>query len=96
MGKFANSNLIMKKRLICFISVFCILGCSTINIPKYIKDEKPYKKVVYADFETALQATKEALNLSGWEVVSSSDPKVFEHSSLVDPNGKEIEVASFE
>ncbi|MBP9853462.1 MAG: hypothetical protein KBD53_01185 [Candidatus Omnitrophica bacterium] len=80
----------MNKKLLILLFVGCLTGCSTVTIPKYIKDENPYKQVINADYEKTLDATYQALKDSGWEIISKSDPNVFEHSSRTDPNSKQI------
>ncbi|MGE0269096.1 MAG: hypothetical protein AB7S78_11655 [Candidatus Omnitrophota bacterium] len=92
MARFVNFllKLHMRRRFLSLLMTGCLLGCSTVNVPKYIKDENPYKQVLYANFEKTLEATTKALNEAGWEIVSMSDPNVFEHSAIKDPNGKQL------
>jgi len=80
----------MPKKILLILVSLCLFGCSTVNIPKYIKDEKPYKQIVYANFEETLEAATKALSDAGWEIISKSDPNVFEHSASKDPNGQHL------
>ena len=67
----------MKKFWIFFLLIWCV-GCMTVKIPKYLKDEFPYKHKFYASFDDTLDATIQALNDSGWKVADTSHPAVFE------------------
>lgn len=69
--------------------LFGLIGCTTVNIPNYIKDDHPYTHLVYADFNAAIEATTQALADSGWVVIDQSDPTVFEHSSIQHEGGRE-------
>lgn len=80
----------MKKSIIALLVIGCLSGCTSVDVPKYIKDEHPYKQVIYASFEKTLEATTEALADAGWKIVSKSDPNVFEHSAVKDPNGQQV------
>ena len=68
------------KKWFCLILVFGFLGCATIDIPSYIKDEYPYEKTYYSDFTKVLHAVTQTLEKSGWKISGTSDPQVYERS----------------
>ena len=76
------------------IGIFCLAllsGCSTVEIPKYIKDVNPYDQTFYASFQNTLDATTKALEHYGWEIIETAEPSMFEHSKAVDsPTTKQI------
>ena len=80
----------MFRKFIAGVMLLSLAGCSTVNIPGYIKDKQPYTHLVYADFDTAVAAVRQALYDTGWEVVDESDPTVYEHSSVQDEGGREV------
>jgi len=66
-------------------------GCVSVKIPKYLKDEFPYKKKFYASFDETLTATQQALLDNGWHISDMSSPSVFEQDQApLDPQGKQI------
>lgn len=78
-----------------FFSVMvCLLvtaGCSTVQIPKYIKDQHPYQEEYYDSFQATLDATNKALSDFGWQVTETAEPSMFERSkAVVDPDTKQI------
>ena len=70
----------MKKFFFSIFLFLLVIGCSSTNIPNYVKDKHPYKKVFYADFDKAVNATKETVEELGWIVTKSTDPGVYEQS----------------
>lgn len=80
----------MKRIIQLGLFLVCLSGCATVSIPNYIKDDHPYTRTVYADFDQARAAAGKALQDSGWVVVDATDPTVFEHSSIQDEGGREI------
>ncbi len=78
------------KKALGLIVVIMLCGCSTVNIPKYIPDTRPHKQTMYASFDQTLQATKSALQGGGWEIVDTTDPNVYEHSTILTEDGQEI------
>ncbi len=71
----------MRKVIIGILLLSCI-GCVTVRIPKYLKDEFPYKRKYYANFDNTLDATMQALKELGWSVSDTSHPAVFEQDVL--------------
>ena len=83
------------KKLILLTLLMFLCGCASVDVPKYIKDDHPYKKTVYADFDEVFQATVKILKEFGWEVSGTSDPSVFERTaSGGDPQQKQILIFS--
>lgn len=81
----------MRKKIIwmCLLA-FMLSGCTTVNIPSYIKDDHPYTHLVYANFDEALETVKQVLNDKGWTVIDETDPTVYEHSAIKGEGGREI------
>lgn len=77
----------MSKRILFWISVFTVMGCASVTIPNYIRDEHPYHKKFYAPFDTVLEAAVHALEDSGWQVTKRTDPSVFERNKDAGTSG---------
>ena len=67
-------------KLILFLGLLAVSGCTTIAIPSYIKSENPYKKTFYTDFARTLDAVTNALTDTGWVVTEKTDPNFFEQN----------------
>ena len=85
----------MKKNIINFIvGTFCLVllgGCASINIPEYIPDRHPYKKIFYSRFDTVSDVTKHTLKELGWKITKETDPTIYERSRvLTDPYAQQI------
>ena len=80
----------MKKTSWLFALAVLLSGCTTVNIPSYIKDDHPQTQVIYANFDDTLEAVKQVLNAKGWTVVDETDPTVYEHSSIRDEGGRDL------
>lgn len=79
----------MKKYFLFSLLVF-LIGCASIDIPNYIKDENPYRKNFNASYDDVLEATKQALTDSGWEITKSSDPAIYDQSLVLKKEGKQV------
>ena len=79
----------MKKIWWFMVFVICT-GCVTVKIPKYLKDEFPYKKKFYATFDNTLTATKQALKETGWKITEMANPSTFEQDQSVNSKVKQI------
>ena len=79
----------MKKVWLLVLLVFCV-GCVTVKIPKYLKDEFPYEKRFYAKFDETLNATIQALDDLHWKVTNTSHPSVFEEGVQDDQSKEQI------
>ena len=66
------------KKLLALIVLSSIIGCASVSVPNYIKDEHPYRKIFYASFDDVHAATVQALESSGWPVKNEADPALFE------------------
>lgn len=70
------------KRFRVFALLFFLSGCASVIIPNYVKDEHPYQKKFYADFDIVSKAAVQTLMDLGWEVSRTGDPSVFEESQI--------------
>ncbi len=68
----------MFKKFFCVLVLFALVGCASISIPKYIKNDNPYKKTLYASFEKVLPAAIRTLEAEGWKIEERADPGVYE------------------
>jgi len=75
----------MKKIILLWMAICCI-GCVTVNIPKYIKDESPYKKKFYASFEKTMLATTNVLEGLGWKVTGTANPANYDREKDIKNN----------
>ena len=75
------------KKILGALLLLAFCGCTSINVPNYIQDKYPYKKMFYAPFDRVYPATVKALEDSGWTVEEETDPALFELGREVDANG---------
>ena len=68
----------MIKNVPSILLLFALAGCASINVPNYVKDENPYKRLYYAPFAKVKDATERVLRNSGWVISQESDPALFE------------------
>lgn len=68
----------MLKKFFSVLILLTLMGCASISIPKYIKNENPYQKKLYASFEKVLPATIRTLEADGWVIEERADPGVYE------------------
>lgn len=61
-----------------------LVGCASINIPNYVRPEKPYRKKFEFSYQKTLKATQEALASAGWVIADSVDPSVYERSVVIE------------
>lgn len=71
------------RKITLFLVMLTCLGCMTINIPKYIKDESPYKRKFFASFEKTMLATTTALEELGWQVTGTANPASYDRDKEV-------------
>ncbi len=71
----------------CLTKIFILLfifiisvGCTRLQMTKYIQDRNPYKQEFYASFDKVLEATKATLAHLGWSIAQTTDPAVYEQS----------------
>ena len=57
-------------------------GCVTVKMPQYVNSENSYQKSFYADYDTTLNATIDALKKTGWKISKQAHPVVFEQSEI--------------
>ncbi|MBF0385659.1 MAG: hypothetical protein HQL27_07275 [Candidatus Omnitrophica bacterium] len=68
----------MLKKLPSFLLLLAVSGCTTITIPKYIKDEAPYSRKFMADFATVQKASVSTLEEMGFKIEDTADPMLYE------------------
>ena len=78
------------KKFVLILMMFALSGCASVNIPNYIRDENPYKKKYYSEFETALKVTVNTLNDFGWEVGEITKPSVFERTKESEDENRQV------
>lgn len=81
MGK--GRSMIKHWTLIVVLTLFW--GCSsTVKIPEYIQDIKPFTKTYFASYDKTFEATKSVLQDLGWTISALRDPLVFERNPSID------------
>ena len=79
------------RKIFSFVLLLTLSGCATVDVPKYIQDKNPYKKIFYASFDETLSAAKKTLEHYGWTILNDYDPTVFEQNKeLGTPEAKQI------
>lgn len=79
------------RKLGLIICLMIISGCASVQIPNYIQDKHPYKKVFYGSYDEVLEATTSAIEKLDWEISGKSDPSIYEQSKqLSDPDARQI------
>lgn len=80
----------MKKAILLLLAL-TLSSCVTVKMPKYLKDEFPYKKKFYASFDDTLKATLDTLRALGWRASETVHPSTFEQGQLnEDKNARQI------
>ena len=64
-----------------FLSLILLAGCTTIQIPTYIKADHPYTRKMYGDFDHIVVVVKRVLERNGWKIASETHPSVYERST---------------
>ena len=80
----------MKKIVWIGLLLIWTTGCVTVKIPKYLKDEFPYKKTFYFNFDDTLKSTQLALKDMGWRISDVSNPTVFEQNQTSDKSVRQV------
>lgn len=66
------------RRMFIFAVLIACVGCVTVSLPKYIKEESPYTRTFYASYNDTLKATLQVLEDLHWKVLDTAHPSVFE------------------
>ncbi|MBF0491008.1 MAG: hypothetical protein HQL15_10460 [Candidatus Omnitrophica bacterium] len=66
------------KRFVLIFLLATLTGCSTVQIPNYIKSDRPYMRKISADYDEIVQAVKVVLFDQGWKVAGEVNPSVYE------------------
>ena len=78
MARFADFPMRFPFKIIIIFLVLGLSGCTTIEIPSYVKDQHPYKRKVYVSFDDTLKATQHVLEESAWVIKTQAKPSVYE------------------
>jgi hypothetical protein len=70
----------------CGLAILC--GCTTVQVPNYIKSDRPYIRKMYGDFSKIDATVRNVLVRHGWKIQSEARPSVYEHGS--DESGRDI------
>lgn len=68
-------------RVIPIMMLLFLTGCSTVQIPNYIKADHPYIRRVYGSFDQVSTAVKAVLAQEGFKVEKETAPDVYERDS---------------
>ena len=77
------------RRYVNFLVLLCLAGCASVNVPGYIQAENPYKRVMYGDFQSVLQAVKGVLIENGWQIAKETHPALYERNATYGPEDKD-------
>ncbi len=80
----------MKKIILLLLMLFVFAGCSSVQIPAYIQEKKPFNQRFYAGYPRVVAACQQALLDLGWVVEKEVAPQVFEVVSADSPEGENI------
>jgi len=79
----------MLKKISLLLLVVALAGCASISVPNYIKDNNPYKKKVYGEYNKVLKVATEVVEELGWTIAGTSDPLIFEGSTAAANSGNQ-------
>ena len=79
----------MRKVHFVILLMIC-LGCSTVVIPNYLPDKKPYGMIFYSDYDVTLKAITESLKALGWSIEQTTNPIIYEQSSMGTEDQKQV------
>jgi hypothetical protein len=65
--------------IVALLTVFC--GCTTVQLPNYIKSDRPYVRKYYGDIEQINAVVRNVLVHNGWKIKSEARPSVYERPS---------------
>lgn len=74
----------MKTAIVCL----CLLlaGCTTLQIPSYIKSDRPYARKMYGDYNKIVYAVRDVLKRNGWQIKAITNPAIYERTQEGDEN----------
>jgi hypothetical protein len=79
------NKLFLRHRWLSLVMLLLLnIGCTSVQIPGYLKDSNPYSKRFYSDFAKTRAATEEVLHQLGWKVAERLDPLVYEQAVVND------------
>ena len=59
-----------------FLAIAC--GCTTVQVPGYIKAEHPYARKMQGDFDKVVVAVQNVVVRNGWKIKTAMHPSVYE------------------
>ena len=68
------------RRIFYILIPLFLTGCATVDIPNYVQDQHPYKKIFYSDFASVVEVVTQSLQARGWKMSSTLDPAMFEQN----------------
>jgi hypothetical protein len=68
------------RNVLVVLTFFLFAGCTTVQIPTYIKADHPYTRKMYGDFEHIVSVAKRVLTHNGWKISSEEHPSIYERS----------------
>lgn len=64
------------KKLLILLTLMFLMGCVTVEVPKYLDEEFQYKKTFNAGFNETFSATVESLKNLGWKIAGTEGATV--------------------
>lgn len=64
--------------IILFLSALIFTGCTTLQVPSYIKGDHPYSRKMYGDFDKISAVVRDVVVRNGWKIQSQVNPSVYE------------------
>ena len=78
------------KKILGSLLLLCLIGCSSVRVPNYIRDQYPYKRTFYAPFDQVHATVAETFQESGWVIEKESEPSLFERQRGPENDRKQI------
>lgn len=66
------------KKIVSIVVLLSVMGCTSLQIPVYIPEEKPFTQRFYAGYPRVVSAVRQALTDQGWSIDRELEPRVFE------------------
>lgn len=73
------------KMILVLLSLVCA-GCTTLQIPSYIKSEHPYSRKMYGNYDKIVYAVRDVLTHNGWKIKTITNPTIYERTLEGDEN----------
>ena len=66
------------RKVVLISSLMMVWGCSTIQIPDYIKADHPYVRKISGDYPKIVSVIQDVLFINGWVVQNAVSPSEYE------------------